>query len=524
MKEADPLGAIEKCNKLQKLGEEQNDDALIGFAHFTKGEIHYQQNEPVDFYTEMISCMKPFERIGEWGYLAMANNMLGIMSLNRGNAPAAMDYYFTAVKYCKEYSLPDLLWIIEMNIGSLYLSISEYKEALSYFKNAYLFLADNSISENFKEDRVYAIVSIASTYLSAHLFNEAKSYFEKIDISERKNYSLLTRLVIDCFAARLYKELNDINGLLSAILSVHEEISSGITVMDVFDDIYYYLEMLLNSEFYNEFRFVTEVLLDIISKTGLKNLEKRCLSLGLRYYRKIDDNEKYHEFAARYFELDEKLAIENRLMVSNMIRLRGSLHDLAEINKEVEKENQFLQQKSESDQLTEMDNRFGLERVSKSTYAEALKNNTSLAVEILDIDYFKQYNDNYGHQAGDKAIRFVADNIKKIMEHEGVYAARYGGDEFVVLYDGIDEDTVFSYVLELKKNIISEHFAHEYSKLPERILTISQGVYFGNPEDSMKFGDFLHAADKLLYRAKLTKRNCIAMSNSMDEDGEVREG
>lgn len=523
MKDKDPESALKKCDKLQKEGEEANDDALIGYAHFTKAEIHYQLNEPVDFYVEMVTCMAPFERIQEWGYLAMANNMLGIMSLNRGNAPFAMDYYFKAMQYCQDHSLPDLMWIIRMNIGAVYYSIEEYDDALKFYKNAYLSISKENDEYNYEEDRVYAIVSIANTYLAAGNVDAAGSTYDRAAFAERDKYSLITNLIIDCFAARLYAAKGDAAEAERFIKAVHEEISSGITLMDVFDDIFSYLEMLLDKSYFDVFFFVMKRVLDIVSKTGLKNLEKKCLTLALKYFRITNDEQRYFEYAAKYFEIDEKLADENRLMVTNMIELRGSLHDLAKVNKEVEKENQLLNEKAETDPLTHLDNRFGLDRRRHEIYDRAIRENHSVAVEILDIDYFKQFNDNYGHQAGDRAIRFVSDNIKKLAGKDAIYAARFGGDEFIIIYEGYALQEVFSFAKELKNNIISAHFTHEYTLLPEKIITISQGIYYGFPTDSMKYKHFLHTADGLLYKAKLTKRNCIALSDSMDDDSKVLE-
>ena len=523
MKDKDPESALVKCDKLQKEGEEAHDDALIGFSHFTKAEIHYQLNEPVDFYVEMAACLEPFERIEEWGYLAMANNMLGIMSLNRGNAPFAMDYYYKAMQYCKEHSLPDLMWIIRMNIGAVYFSIEEYDDALNYYKNAYLSISEENDEYNYEEDRVYAIISIANTYLASENAEKANSTFEKISLSDRDDYSLITKLIIDCFAARLYQAQKDIEKAKEFIFAVHEEISNGITLMDVFEDIYEYLKMLLESSYYDEFLFVMRMVLDIVSKTGLKNLEKKCLVLCLKYYRKINDEDKYLEYAAKYFELDDRLSNENRLMVTNMIRLKGSLYDLAKVNKEVEKENRLLNEKAETDALTKLDNRFGLEKVRHEIFDRARKNNTPVAVEILDMDYFKQFNDNYGHQAGDKAICFVSDNIKKLAENRNIHTARYGGDEFIIIYENYSLEEVFSFAKELKKNIISANYKHEYSLLPEKIITVSQGIFFGFPDEEAKFKHYLHSADGLLYKAKLTKRNCIALSSSADAGEKVLE-
>ena len=120
---ADPQVVLDSCNSLEKYGKDLEDDGLIGFAQFSRGETYYLLNDVMKFYKEMISCMSLMEQIGEWGYVVMANNMLGIMSLNRGNAPFAMDYYLKALSICQKYKLPNLEWIVNMNMGALYLNI-----------------------------------------------------------------------------------------------------------------------------------------------------------------------------------------------------------------------------------------------------------------------------------------------------------------------------------------------------------------------------------------------------------------
>ena len=129
----DPKASLTVCNELEAYGEKIGDDALIGFARFSRGETYYLLNDMKNFYHEMLSCIPPMENIGEWGYIVMADNMLGIMSLNRGNAPFAMDYYIKGLAICETYKLPDLEWIVHMNIGALYLNIEEYSYYFQYF-------------------------------------------------------------------------------------------------------------------------------------------------------------------------------------------------------------------------------------------------------------------------------------------------------------------------------------------------------------------------------------------------------
>ena len=93
-----------------------------------------------------------------------------------------------------------------------------------------------------------------------------------------------------------------------------------------------------------------------------------------------------------------------------------------------------------------------------------------LSYEILDIDYFKQYNDEYGHQAGDECVKAIAG-----IENENIFCARYGGDEFVIVYAGVEAKEVKETAERLRQQVYDLNMQHngssEYS-----VVTISQGI------------------------------------------------
>lgn len=104
----------------------------------------------------------------------------------------------------------------------------------------------------------------------------------------------------------------------------------------------------------------------------------------------------------------------------------------------MEEANIRLLEKSETDALTRLANRFRLNDYLDQVFEKALSEQTPLAMEILDIDYFKQYNDNYGHQAGDECIKRIAKQLE-LMQNDMIFCARYGGDEFIILYQNMTE-------------------------------------------------------------------------------------
>ena len=194
-----------------------------------------------------------------------------------------------------------------------------------------------------------------------------------------------------------------------------------------------------------------------------------------------------------------------------MLYVRGFLERINENYRELEAAALELVKKSETDQLTGLANRYRLNDYSEQLLRECLSNGHSLAYEILDIDYFKQYNDNYGHQEGDECVKAVARLLEQ-MQSEQIFCARYGGDEFIIIYCRMSAKEVYEKAEKLRNDVINLNREHLYSKA-HSVVTISQGICYDVPAPGNKSWDFLHQADMLLYRVKKTARNHICMGD-----------
>ena len=171
------------------------------------------------------------------------------------------------------------------------------------------------------------------------------------------------------------------------------------------------------------------------------------------------------------------------------------------------RENLVLQKKSEIDALTGLPNRMSYDQYSEELEKYLYANQKTLGVEILDIDYFKQYNDNYGHQNGDECIKMIAGELQKLVQEcPKIYAARYGGDEFVIIYPGLLLSEVEGFVKTLKKAVQSKGMEHKFSKASD-VVTVTQGVCFDIFSKGKTLSDFLKRADEALYEEKKIGRN-----------------
>ncbi len=514
----DPRVSISCGKKLLEYGIKNSQPELIGFARFSMGETYYLMNDVDNFYHEMTQCMEPLEQIGEWGYLTMANNLLGIVSLNRGNAPLAMDYYMDAINYCYEYSLPDLEFLVHMNLAALYLDIADADNAIYYYERCRRYLDKHSDIEGYINSLTAICVGLGKSYLLKGDIKKAEDCDAVIEDRCMGSASMLDLLVIYTFRARLGLSLGQRDETMRCIEIIDRHFSDELPVMDIFDDVYDFMRLLLEIKEYDTLVHMLKLMEQPVDTTGIKNLQKKLLTLKMKYQKETGQTEAYEKSGVEFFELSQIMDQENDRMIRDTIALRNRYNDLSVLTNEVRRENEVLLKKSETDPLTGMYNRQKLNTYGDVIFERARKNGRWLAIEILDIDYFKEYNDNYGHQAGDRCIRFVADAIMELKNNKGVFCSRYGGDEFVIIYEDYDDTEVFAMAKRLKERIVEMAFEHKYTKVPVGVVTISQGIFWGIPENGESLWNYLHSADNNLYKVKKKSRNSILLSRYSKKD------
>jgi len=167
-----------------------------------------------------------------------------------------------------------------------------------------------------------------------------------------------------------------------------------------------------------------------------------------------------------------------------------------------------LKREAITDGLTGIYNR----RFFDESYALALRaakrNRSSLSLFMIDIDYFKQYNDHYGHAEGDKALRLVANTLRAQMRRPNDICARYGGEEFIMLIPGFTEAQAERFAERLRSSVNALDITHDMSQTGGH-MTISIGVCTQTPDQGSDGQTLLHSADHALYRAKKQGRNQV---------------
>jgi diguanylate cyclase (GGDEF)-like protein len=169
---------------------------------------------------------------------------------------------------------------------------------------------------------------------------------------------------------------------------------------------------------------------------------------------------------------------------------------------------QILKKYSMEDGLTGLANRRRFDEALENEWQRALREQQPLSLIMLDIDYFKEFNDIYGHQAGDDCLKKVAACLRKNVRRAGDLVARYGGEEFVVVLPNTDLEGAREVADAMNRTVRGMNLRHKGSHGRDH-LTISAGVACGIPSRGHDPVKVLEKADRALYRAKRAGRDCV---------------
>ena len=187
--------------------------------------------------------------------------------------------------------------------------------------------------------------------------------------------------------------------------------------------------------------------------------------------------------------------------------LTGSLRDR---NRQLRDARRQLTDLANVDELTGLGNRRLVNNALKEEINRARRVGGEISLILLDVDFFKNYNDTYGHPAGDKVLQQLADLMQRAATRAGEVVARYGGEEFLLILPGASQSSALRTANRLKELVIEERIPHGTSEVAE-FITVSQGVITVSPDANTQPLELVQAVDECLYKAKDSGRNAIAI-------------
>jgi len=202
--------------------------------------------------------------------------------------------------------------------------------------------------------------------------------------------------------------------------------------------------------------------------------------------------------------LQQQLQQQNQKLKQEVKRRKKIENDLKEANRKLE----YL---ANYDGLTSVANRRYFTEILEQEWYGLQRQQLPLSIILCDVDYFKPYNDNYGHPEGDQCLQKIAKLLDKTLNRHTDLVARYGGEEFIILLPNTDLIGTQKVVQNIQMNLKESNLPHLYS-LVEKRVTLSFGITCQIPEPSLTPEALIKKADDALYEAKRRGRNTFVIA------------
>jgi diguanylate cyclase (GGDEF)-like protein len=218
--------------------------------------------------------------------------------------------------------------------------------------------------------------------------------------------------------------------------------------------------------------------------------------------------------AVLYLLVIKKSFIWNNETLTNTIRLKLENQELLE---SLQLANERLTELSVVDELTQISNRRGMNETLKKEWSRAKRLRTPISMFMIDIDDFKQYNDEFGHIKGDECLAYITNFMKDNLNRPTDFIARYGGEEFCIIMPDTNSNGAINLAERLLPGIRDLKISNPGSKL-SKYLTISIGIVSVVPDKNDDYMDFVYSSDKALYEAKADGKNMFRITETLEKN------
>lgn len=435
-------------------------------------------------------------------------NMLGIIAHGQDDLVLAMEYYNKALAYAERFGNHVVHGIVHGNMADAYLRVGNYERAVKCYTEGiqeYESYSGNTVNGDVNYCKILAGYGYCLVLLDE--LGQAAEAARKLDGLTRRLKDQTPWFAVYTFYTYLcykYRQPDKSEEYLHKAMENME----GVTSMNC-DNLLNILHFITQAGRYGDLKTVLDRAEPQAALEHNDGLLVQMLIYRLKYCCDNMPPEEYVKSTQTFFTVKEVYENNKNGQILRMAALRNRLREIEEHQEELKRKNSRLQYQAEYDVVSGLHNRRHLNRKMEECFDQALIQGISLGVVFMDIDYFKEMNDSYGHQRGDECIAAIAGVIQEGMQ--GDYVARYGGDEFVAITLGDTENELREKVLRVQEGVRKLQIPNEHS-LCSRVLTITIGAVHAIPHKPNKIWDFMATADEVLYRQKRDRKDGIRIS------------
>ncbi|MQN00968.1 MAG: diguanylate cyclase [Lachnospiraceae bacterium] len=492
---------------------------LLGFTHAYFARIYYVEGDMKKFLSHVRAGIRLTEINEDKDSASICYNLLGVDAMNHGEYPIALEYYEEALNAASSES--SVYGAALVNTGHIYYEIGEIDKALYYCKQGrkYLEKSDNPfpLLIELAQEATYSIWS-KRLGMARGIIAELKVIEEQLQSRyPDETFTDLSEVLIYYYDTMQQSEKRD-----AAFLDFADALSNyDGSYIDFAENINWITDTLMNSGKTNFVGRLLNITRKSIMKSGIPHIQLQFLERDIKYQLRIKNHDEVHKLESKYFRVSCLRNRENLRIYKTNISIHNDMNHLREETARIEEENRRLLREASIDPLTQIPNRALLNEKAEYYFSMADQNQVSLGVEMLDIDFFKELNDTYGHQQGDHCLQLVASILKDI-SCDRIFSARYGGDEFMIIYYDMTDADILKKAEHIRERINQMKIPNINSETSD-FLTISQGIRNSVPRDSNRVWDYTYGADNALYKVKKTKKGGILLIHNAVIDRSVLE-
>ena len=501
---ADPQRTYDICCELLEQGKQSGNDYDIAYAYLYMGDAFFAMGNTVEALKYLMMAEKVQKRNCFDNLRMTTCNIIGVIYSNMGDALLSLDYYHTAMELARKYNNTELQAKIYNNVGVVLTNAGDYANATQYYEKAYEYFNCEGDEDNEPACGMLRLyMNVAEGLRNEKHYAAEKTYLDKVmKIINTDTLVPMDRVKLVHAYGMLYYETGEYEKAFDMCLEAVALCENNMNDIDSFDDYRDIVELLINMDKIGHIQGILECLSDMAEKADIDRRRIQVCRLRIQIYEKTGEKEKYAEQLRIYYQLRERINTERNNIIISAIDNRCRLEDERKKNKRLDEDNLKLMRESEIDELTGVYNRLAFRRRYDRMYKYALQNAHTYCIGIFDIDFFKVYNDSYGHIRGDKCLKQIAAILRHTADGD-FCVARYGGDEFVFMAYDVSEEKVRDFLQRLIENVRNAAIAFDTKPCGTDKVTISVGaVIQQQAEEGTTLTDLLKLADKVLYEVK----------------------
>ncbi|MBR5970662.1 MAG: GGDEF domain-containing protein [Lachnospiraceae bacterium] len=486
--------AVAVLRKMLTQAEKTGDEVLLGYVHHSLAFAYcFIENDYPAFLRHIRKSAKFLVSARDEKELFHVFYLVAIDAMNRGMYDIAYDYFLVARNMALRQGERLSAAILDESIGSILLELRSYEASCFYSERALNELQKFPEHPHYYSNMLGTMLNEGAAYLAMKKPEKATACRDDaVEFATRHQDHVTTAswFELHLFRARCALRNGQQSEMRKCIFAFCALTPSAAQMEGHSENIRILCEELLEHEEYDELQKIFRLTDAHPPAESSLNARYTLVNLKADYYHAVGNTKKlnacYREQDEIYLRLQEEQKDANRF-ANDLISL---FHDLRREQLRIREEREAFLEESERDALTGLRNRRSLDEEAERVFERAYPAKTPFGIAILDLDDLKQINDSYGHAAGDNCLKRVGKALKQIQSDRRVLCARFGGDEFVMLFEGMRTEEIRAACREVAKHCGTP---------------VSIGICNAVPHKKSRITDYFSCADTALYRAKQEK-------------------